>query len=349
MYFPFFVNPITKKVSVARSNENDIEVFPVRPDGEESRWTWGVKTAQERIDELVAKEVSRKGETVFDIYRIDLIENKDGDLKKEKLKSIFEDKAFNYQSARQHLKQMFGSSEIFDFPKPPELIQKLLASLDEKDGIIMDFFGGSGTTAHAVLNQNKEDGGDRKFVLVQLPEKFNQKSEGFKSEFKNISDLAKERIRRVIKGYGENPQPIDTGFKVFTLCESNYPENTFVFNPEKSSDENQQAFIAYLNKAKQSQLFDKEDDVNIVYENIVKEGLSLNSKVETITIGKNKVYKVSDGEQQLLICLENKLASETVKELTDKTHKGKLFICLESALDDTTAANLSLNLDLKTI
>jgi len=349
MYFPFFVNPINKKVSIARSDKDDVEVFPVRPDGEESRWTWGIKTAQERINELVAKEVSRKGETVFDIYRIDLIESEDGSLKKEKLKSIFEDKTFNYQSARQHLKQMFGSSEIFDFPKPPELIQKLLAPLNEKDGIIMDFFGGSGTTAHAVLSQNKEDGGNRKFILVQLPEKFNQKSEGFKSEFKNISELAKERIRRVIRGYGENPQPINAGFKAFTLAESNYPENAFVFNLDKSSEENQQEFIVYLNKAKQSQLFNKENDISIVYENIVKEGLSLNSKIEKISLGRNNVYQITDGEQQIFICLENKIAPETINVLIDRSYKDKLFICLESALDDTMAANLALNLDLKTI
>lgn len=242
-----------------------------------------------------------------------------------------------------------GLKDYFDFPKPVSLLKELILGstffTKNNNDIILDFFAGSSSTAHAVLLQNKEDGGNRKFIMVQLPEKLEKESK----QFKTISDVSIERIKRVIKGYGENPQPIDAGFKVFTLSESNYPENTFVFDSEKSSEENQQVFIAYLNKAKQSQLFDKEDDMNVVYENIVKEGLSLNSKVETITIGKNKVHKVYDGEQQLLVCLENKLASETVKELTDKSHKDKLFICLESALDDTTAANLSLNLDLKTI
>lgn len=270
------------------------------------------------------------------------------DENKGKIPETIWDNTSNAANASDEIKSIFGGI-IFDTPKPIPYIQEMLKIATGQEDIILDFFAGSGTTAHAVLKQNQEDGGSRKFICVQLPEKLEEDSEGFKAGYKTISDIAKERIRRVIKGYGENPQPIDAGFKVFTLCESNYPENTFVFNPEKSSEENQQAFIAYLNKAKQSQLFDKEDDVSIVYENIVKEGLSLNSKVETITIGKNKVHKVSDGEQELLVCLENKLASETVKELTDKSHKGKLFICLESALDDTTAANLSLNLDLKTI
>ncbi len=253
---------------------------------------------------------------------------------------------------RSDLREVFGKNDdgaLFDNPKPVRLIQKLIEIGTEKDEIVLDFFTGSGTAAHAVLEQNKKDKGSRKFICVQLPEKVDKKSEAFKAGYKTIADIAKERIRRVIKGYGENPQPIDVGVKVFTLTESNYLENNFEFNSEKSQEENKEAFIAYLYKEKQSQLFDKENGNSIVYENIVKEGLSLNSKVEALTLGKNKVYKVTDVDQQLLICLENKLASETVKELTDKSHKDKLFICLESALDDTTAANLSLNLDLKTI
>lgn len=233
----------------------------------------------------------------------------------------------------------------FDNPKSVKLIRALISTIVDKDALVLDFFAGSGTTAHAILKQNEEDGGTRKFICIQLPEKLENQAQGYKT----IADITKARIRTVINGYGNKPQPINAGFKVFTLSESNYPENNFEFNPGKSQDENKDAFIAYLNKEKQSQLFDKENDTSVVYENIVKEGLSLNSKVEAVTLGKNKVYKVTDGDQQLLICLENKLASETVKELTDKSHKDKLFICLESALDDTTAANLSLNLDLKTI
>jgi adenine-specific DNA-methyltransferase len=250
------------------------------------------------------------------------------------------------QEAAKEIRDIFIDPP-FDTPKPTRLIQRIisLSTSPDNEDIVLDFFAGSSTTAHAVLKQNFEDDGNRKFIMVQLPEKLEKESK----QFKTISDVSIERIKRVIKGYGENPQPIDAGLKVFTLSESNYPENTFAFDPEKSSEENQKAFVDYLNKAKQSQLFDNENDTSLVFENIVKEGLSLNSKVEKISIGKNNMYKVTDGEQQLLICLENKLATETVKELTDKSHKDKLFICLESALDDTTAANLSLNLDLKTI
>ena len=114
--------------------------MPIRPDGEESRWTWGKKTSEARINELVAKEIKRENKIVFDIYRIDLLEDEHGNIKREKLKSVWDEKELNYQHARQYFKSLFGSSEIFDFPKAPELIRKMLISLDLKDGIILDFF-----------------------------------------------------------------------------------------------------------------------------------------------------------------------------------------------------------------
>jgi len=142
---------------------------------------------------------------------------------------------------------------------------------------------------------------------------------------------------------------LDDGFKVFKLSESNYPENTFEFDPEKSEAENKKVFESYLAKAKQAKLFDDTKATDIVYENIVKEGLSLNSKVEESKIGKNDVYVVFDGERQLLICLDKKVEDKTASELTGKNYKGKTFICLDSALDDSAKANLGLNVELKTI
>ena len=317
--------------------ENGISKNPVRVKAQFS-------VSQEKIDYYI------KNKLLFITVNYGLRRNVDEEEigKRKSITDLLLDWGDN-QDSDTEMREIFNESSYFDYTKPTKLIKNIIKSSFSEDEIVLDFFSGSGTTAHAVLKLNQEDGGNRKFICVQLPEKLDNKSEAFQAGYKTISDIAKERIRRVIRGYGENPQPIDSGFKVFTLTESNYPENNFDFNPEKSQEENKEAFIAYLNKEKQSQLFEKENDTSIVYENIVKEGLSLNSKVEFVTLGKNKVYKVTDGDQQLLICLESKLESETVKELTDKSNKDKLFICLESALDDTTAANLSLNLELKTI
>ena len=136
---------------------------------------------------------------------------------------------------------------------------------------------------------------------------------------------------------------------MFKFAESNYPENTFEFDPEKTEGENKKAFADYLGKAKQAKFFDDTKTVDIVYENIVKEGLSLNSKVVEQKIGKNILYAVTDGEQQILVCLDKKIDEKTVSELTSKDFKGKTFICLDSALDDTAKANLGLHVELKTI
>lgn len=141
----------------------------------------------------------------------------------------------------------------------------------------------------------------------------------------------------------------DDGFKVFKLTESNYPENQFDFDPAKSEEENKKAFADYLTKAKQAKLFDDTKTIDVVYENIVKEGFSLNSKITEQKIGKNTTYLVTDDEHQLLVCMDKKVDDKTVSELTSKDFKGKTFICLDNALDDTTKANLGLNMELKTI
>ena len=142
---------------------------------------------------------------------------------------------------------------------------------------------------------------------------------------------------------------MNDGFKVFKLGESNYPENQFEFDPEKSEAENKKAFGEYLAKAKQVSLFDEVNTLDVIYENIVKEGFSLNASVEKSLIAGNIVWKVSNGEKEFLICLEKTIANEVVRTLTDTDYKGKTFICFDSALDDTAKANLCLNIDLKTI
>ena len=240
------------------------------------------------------------------------------------------------------LKELYDGAKYFDYPKPVDLIKVFISQMED-DGIALDFFAGSGTTAHAVMALNAEDKGSRKFVLIQLPEALDKDSEAFKAGYKTIADLAIDRIRRANKKLSGN------GFKVFRLGESNYPENNFDFNPEKSEEENQKAFEVYLAKAKQSSLFDAEDGIDVVYENIIKEGFSLNAKIEEQKLGKNNVYVVTDSERILHICLDKKVEVETIKELAGRGYKDRVFICLDKALDDTSKANLGLNLELKTI
>ncbi len=238
------------------------------------------------------------------------------------------------------------------FPKPLELIEYLIEiSNTSGNDIVLDFFAGSATTAHAVLNQNNKLKENKlQFICIQLPELTKETSDAYRGGFKTIAEIAKKRICRAIKGFSNKPEPFDDGFKVFKLTESNYPENSFEFDPEQSKQENREAFEKYLANAKQANLFeDGIKEIDVVYENVVKEGLSLNAKIFEEKIGKNKVYVASDGERRVLVCLDKKIDSKTIDELTSKDYKGKTFICLDNALDDTAKANLGLNVELKTI
>lgn len=253
------------------------------------------------------------------------------------------------QDGTKEIASLFDN-KIFTFPKPVSLIKFLIqiATLLDKNALILDFFAGSATTAHAVLAQNQEDGGNRKFIMVQMPELIDPKSEAYKAGYKTIADIAKERIRRVLKGYGDH-KPIDDGFKVFKLGKSNYYDNLFEYDPDKSAEENDKAFKDYLNKAQKELFPAKVNELDIVYENITKEGLNLNAKIEKVEIGKNTAYKVSDTERELYISLDEKLSSGAIEALTGKEYKEKIFICFDGALGDSEKANLALNVTLKTI
>ncbi len=246
-------------------------------------------------------------------------------------------------NGNKEIERIFGSL-VFEYSKPKELIERLLEMGTNKDGLVVDFFAGSGVTAQSIIEQNLKDGGSRNFILVQLPEQTPKGSIARKEGFNNIANISKERIRRIIEEL-----KVNAGFKVFKLAESNYPENTFEFDPEKSEEENKDAFEEYLKRAKQSKLIDDINEVSLIYENIVKEGLSLNSKIEESKLGKNKIYTISGDEQELMLCLDKNIDAKTVSEMTRKDYKNKVFICFDTALDDTAKANLGLNLELKTI
>ncbi len=311
MFYPLYVNPNDNSVSVEKTETHFIEVLPLRPDGEESRWTWGIDTAKERISDLYGKEIIRNGERTFDIYRIDPLESPDGSIKREKLKSVWLDKELNYQSARQYLRELFGSSEIFDFPKPPEMLIKLLSSLNTNDGIILDFFSGSATTAHAVMQLNAEDGGNRKFIMVQLPEPTDEKSEAYKAGYKNICEIGKERIRRAgekIKEENkdkENIENLDIGFKVLKLDTSNIRK----WQPDY--DNLEQSLMDYVDN-----FVEGRTEFDIVYEIMLKYGLDLTYPVDEFTIAGKKVYSIGYG--MLMICLDNEITTEVAKGILTK-------------------------------
>jgi adenine-specific DNA-methyltransferase len=203
--------------------------------------------------------------------------------------------------------------------------------------LILDFFGGSGTTAQAVLDLNAQDGGNRKFILVQIPEQTPENSEARRAGYGKISDITIERVRRVIAGYGSAPKPLDAGFKVFRLTRSHFPRADFAPDPDQTEAENVATLRAYIaeKEAQLTGLFEPRDIIDeVLLKNRFKLHYALSDAPEFTA---NKVLRADDGERQTLLCLDLKLYPETVGALLKNP---QAFICLERALDTADKWNL---------
>jgi len=255
----------------------------------------------------------------------------------------------------QQLKAVFDGRSVFDNPKPTRLIRRMMELSmggDESD-LILDFFAGSGGTAQAVLEFNREMGASHRFILVQLPEPANETTTALAEGFPTIAEVCKERIRRAISAqekqangqldFDERISPEDLGFRVFALTESAYRQwhGTEERDGQKYSDE-MELFTDPLLAGW------KPDDV--IWEVALKEGYSLSSTVEALDAVKgNQVFRVTDPdrEQSFCICLDDKLHDKTAEALA--FGKEDLFVCRDAALTDEQAANLALQCKLKTI
>ncbi len=208
LYYPIYVNPARSDndgfypVSLIKNKEYNVEVLPLNSEKKESCWRWGKNKCFVNIDKdtlksnLVAKKKTDGTFGIFEKYRKTTY----------KPKSIWDDNSFLTETGTVELKEL-RLDKIFDFPKPVSLAKQILNLSIQDDDIVLDFFAGSGTTAHAVLELNKEDGGARRFILVQMPEPCDENSEAYKAGYKTIADIAKERIRRVIRKI--QGEPID--------------------------------------------------------------------------------------------------------------------------------------------
>jgi adenine-specific DNA-methyltransferase len=256
------------------------------------------------------------------------------------------------QGANDEMTALFGGiKNIFSNPKPKELIRGLIQIANVKDNdIVLDFFAGSGTTAHAVMQLNSEDDKNRRFLLIQLPDKIGDNEEAFKAGYKKISDITIERNKRVIQKiekeekeknpglFGEDQKPFKTGFKVYTLAKSNFPRVDFAPDPAKTEEENLALLNQYIDE-KEAMYLAMIDEKNIFDEVLLKKGFMLNySKEKSDGFSKNKVFQIKDDFKKCLICMDMSIENETLKEL--EQYKDKIFICLERALDTTMKWNL---------
>lgn len=241
------------------------------------------------------------------------------------------------------------NSKVFDFPKPSLLIQRVLEHVADTDCIILDFFAGSGTTGHAVVNQNLKDGGTRKYILVQVPQVTDEKSNARRAGFKKISDITIARNKAVAEKVkadfnGRILSPEDQqhlnqlGFKVFTLAKSAFPRTDFAPDTEKSEEENLELFRKYIAE-KEQQLFMGFDDQELITEILISRGFMLTYKLELQpSFADNTVYLATDGAKEAYICVDNSLSDSTVDYFMQNTDTK--FICIERALNSTQKFNL---------
>lgn len=251
-------------------------------------------------------------------------------------------------SSNEELAGILGKG-MFDNPKPTGLIKKAIQLSCTKDDLILDFFAGSGTTAHAVMDLNAEDGGNRKFICAQIPEETDEDSEARKAGYKTIAEISRERIRRAGEKILSLPyrhamsvRQTDVGFKAFSLSPSNYRRWNVL-----TAEDDEEVLLQQAKLFIEKPLVDKYDEQSVIYEILLKEGFDLNSKITEIKKGGVAYHKVIDGEKEMNISFATKLTIDQINSL--ELPKDTTFVCLDSALDDTTKVNIMRNLTVKTI
>lgn len=322
LFYPIYINPSFADedgflpILLSKSKEYNYEVLPLNSEGKESCWRWGKSKCMLNIStntkdsNLVAKSKNTGGYNIYEKYRKTTY----------KPKSIWDDNVFLTETGTVQVKQL-GFNNEFDFPKPLELIMRCLSLSTNDEDIILDFFSGSATTAHAVMQLNAEDGGNRKYICVQLPEPTPEDSEAHKAGYNSIPEIAKERIRRAGKKileeqkaknekegglFAEEEKKLDIGFKVFKLDSSNI--NAWDNNPDN------------LETALHNSLFnvktDRSED-DLLYEILIKYGIELTEKINRYIIDGKTVYEMGAGS--LIVCLADNLTTEVAEEI------GKLY------------------------
>jgi len=226
------------------------------------------------------------------------------------LNNLFDSGWGSNEDADEELRLIFGIQKLMDYPKPVRLIQKLIASVRDQNAIIMDFFSGSATTAHAVMKLNAEDGGNRKFIIVQLPEPCDENSEAYKAGYKNICEIGKERIRRagrkILEEHPEAAGKLDIGFRVLKVDSTNMQD--VYYRP----DEYTQDLLSSLT----DNIKPDRTPEDLLFQVMLDLGVLLSSKIEEMVIGGKKVFNVADG--YLMACFDNDVTDEVVREIAKK-------------------------------
>ncbi|AKA32712.1 site-specific DNA-methyltransferase [Acinetobacter baumannii] len=323
LFYPFYINPLNNSFSLNKDTEHSIEILPIQPStGEDGTWRWSKSKVENEGNLLIAKPIVRNGENTWDIFQKDYLHNDEG-IKGTKLKTILDAKELNYQNGSVEVKQLFDNKSVFDFPKPKYLIQKILSLVSTNNEIILDFFSGSATTAHAVMQLNAEDNGNRKFIMVQLPEQVDEKKEAFKAGYKTIADVSKDRIRRAGKKILEDNvnkegiENLDIGFRVLKIDSSNMKD--VYYTPDALKQVDMLDLADHIKADRTSE--------DLLFQVMLDWGIELSLPIERKTIAGKEVFYVAGNS--LVACFDE-LTFDVVDEVA-KDHPLR-FVSAEKAI-----------------
>lgn len=315
MYFPIYFNESTGECSLDQ-HEGWVEILPLRGDGSDGRWRWGRERVQANLSILEPRYSSIAGRWGIE-HRVYLNpalnpalggdeEDENTEERASKSKSFWMGGELSSDVGRRQLKKLFEEA-YFDYPKSVDFILNILFMGSDNDSIIMDFFSGSATTAHAVMKLNAEDGGARKFILVQLPEGCDESSAAFKAGYKTICDIGEERILRAGKEIKkETNADIDYGCRVFKVDSSNL--NDVYYNPADT----QQTLLDLLSE----NIKEDRTSEDLLFQVMLELGVMLSSKIEEAEIAGKKVFNVADGF--LIACFDKNITEETVTAIAQQ-------------------------------
>ena len=304
---------------------NGVEIKPRK------QWVW----FKERMEEAIANdnvEFSLQKDGSYTVRSKSYLYDENGKIRRGKPVSVMNG-PFT-QDGTQEVRSLFDAKSVFDFTKPSELIKFFIGleinGNNSRDYIILDFFSGSATTAHAVMQLNAEDGGNRKFIMVQLPEKTDEKSEAYKAGYKNICEIGKERIRRAGKKIKEDNkdkdgiEKLDTGFRVLKLDSSNMEDVYYTpqeFTMQSLFNENVKA--------------DRTGE-DLLFQVMLDLGIGLSAKIETQQIAGKTVYLVDDN--YLIACFDRDVTEAAITEIA-KLHPIYFVMRDASAANDNVIDN----------
>lgn len=308
LFFPIYIDEDTLEWSLEERAgiEKQYHLIPLT-EGNEMRWYWSKQKFLDDSNEVIVKRSKTEGYSLYKKQRPAL-----WDLPNKRWKTTFYNPKYATANSNAEMKKIFWK-KLFDYTKSTKLIYDFisLGNVGPND-IVLDFFSGSATTAHTVMQLNAEDGGNRQFILVQIPEKIDEGSEAHKAGYKNICEIGKERIRRAATKIredfatqiAERETPLDTGFRVYKLDSTNYQNNDIL--PQDMSQQSLDNFIDTFKSGRTPE--------DILTEILLREGQVLSGNIETKIVWNNTLYIIDGG---IVACLDKTIDNDTIKTIVD--------------------------------